>query len=107
MIFVSVNVDRKVQALNAKTGIVIWENGLDPGFPGVENATRTMVLYGNHLFYPGTDATLYAIDGRNGHVDWKIKFSRCGQDKIDGWLAAMPYWSMPAMLSHAGGGPIS
>jgi len=88
VMFVSVNVDNKVQALNAKTGDLIWENSLGPRLIGVENATRTMALYGNHLFYPATDATLYALDARNGHIDWKIKFSNFGEDKIGGLMIA-------------------
>ena len=61
---------------------------MGPRLIGVENATRTMALYGNHLYYPATDATLYALDVRNGHIDWKIKFSSFGSDKIGGLMIA-------------------
>ena len=30
-----------------------------------------MALYGNLVFYPATDATLYALDARNGNIVWK------------------------------------
>ena len=37
-----------------------------------QNATRTMALFGNLLFYPATDATLYALDARTGTVVWTL-----------------------------------
>ena len=47
-----------------------------------------MLLYGNQLFYPATDATLYALDARTGKVNWKFKFSSYGSDKIGGLMMA-------------------
>ena len=47
-----------------------------------------MALYGDKLFYPATDATLYALDARTGKIDWKFKFSSYGKDKIGGMMVA-------------------
>jgi len=88
VMFLSNNVTNKVQALNAKTGDLIWENTLGPRLTGQQNATRTMALYGDKLFYPATDANLYALDARTGKIDWKIKFSSYGNDKIGGLMVA-------------------
>src|SRR5499427_6159898 len=60
VMFISNNFTNRVQALNAKTGDLIWENTLGPRQAGQQNATRTMALYGDKLFYPATDANLYA-----------------------------------------------
>jgi alcohol dehydrogenase (cytochrome c) len=88
VMFISNNITNRVQALNAKTGDLIWENTLGPRLTGQENATRTMALYGDKLFYPATDANLYALDARTGKIDWKIKFSSFGNDKIGGLMVA-------------------
>jgi len=88
VMFVSHNATNRVQALNAKTGDLIWENTLGPKLDGQQNATRTMALYGDKLFYPATDATLYALDARTGKIAWKLKFSSYGNDKIGGMMVA-------------------
>ncbi len=88
VMFISNNITNRVQALNAKTGDLIWENTLGPRLTGQQNATRTMALYGDKLFYPATDANLYALDARTGKIDWTIKFSSYGNDKIGGLMVA-------------------
>jgi alcohol dehydrogenase (cytochrome c) len=88
VMFVSNNITNRVQALNAKTGDLIWENTLGPRLSGQQNATRTMALYGDKLFYPATDANLYALDARTGKIDWQIKFSSFGNDKVGGMMVA-------------------
>ena len=89
VMFVSTVVNNKVQALNAATGDLIWENSLGPRLENQVNATaRTMVLYGNQLFYPASDATLYALDARTGKVNWKFKHTDFGNDKIGGLMIA-------------------
>ena len=88
VMFVSNNLTNRVQALNAKTGDLIWENTLGPRLTRQENATRTMALYGDKLFYPATDANLYALDARTGKIDWQIKFSSFGNDKVGGMMVA-------------------
>jgi alcohol dehydrogenase (cytochrome c) len=89
VMFVSTVINNTVQALNAATGDLIWENRLGPRLENQVNATaRTMALYGNQLFYPASDATLYALDARTGKVNWKVKISSYGRDKIGGVMIA-------------------
>ena len=83
VMFVSTVINNTVQALNAATGDLIWENRLGPRLENQVNATaRAMALYGNQLFYPASDATMYALDARTGKVNWKFKMSNYGRDKI-------------------------
>lgn len=89
VMFISTVVNNKVQALNAATGDLIWENSLGPRLENQVNATtRAMALYGDQLFYPASDATLYALDARTGKVNWKFKLSSYGRDKIGGLMIA-------------------
>ena len=88
IMFLSTNSNNKVQALDAKTGDLIWENTLGPVLAGPNNAQREMALYGDQLFDATTDANLYALDVKTGKVNWKIKFSSVGDDKIGGMMMA-------------------
>jgi len=89
VMFVSTAINNKVQALNAATGDLIWENSLGPRLENQVNATaRAMALYGNQLFYPASDATIYALDARTGKVNWKFKISNYGRDKVGGMMIA-------------------
>jgi alcohol dehydrogenase (cytochrome c) len=89
VMFISTVVNNKVQALDARTGDLIWENSLGPRLENQVNATaRAMALYGYQLFYPASDATLYALDARTGKINWKFKFSSYGRDKIGGMMIA-------------------
>jgi alcohol dehydrogenase (cytochrome c) len=89
VMFISTVVNNKVQALNAATGDLIWENSLGPRLENQVNATaRAMALYGDQLFYPASDATIYALDARTGKVNWKFKLSSYGRDKVGGVMIA-------------------
>ena len=89
VMFVSTVINNTVQALNAATGDLIWENRLGPRLDNQVNATaRAMALYGDQLFYPASDATMYALDARTGKVNWKFKISNYGRDKIGGVMIA-------------------
>lgn len=84
VMFVSNNRDNRVQALNAKTGTLIWENRIGPVQDNASNANRTMALWQNLLIYPATDARLYALDARDGHIVWKRQISNVDKNKIGG-----------------------
>jgi alcohol dehydrogenase (cytochrome c) len=88
VMFLSTNMTNTVQALDARTGDLIWENRLGPVVAAVENATRTMALYGNLLFYPATDTKLYGLDARTGKIVWQTAVSDYGDDKIGGIMVA-------------------
>src|SRR5688572_25037596 len=64
-----------VQALNARTGQMIWEHAV-----GAEVAPRGLALYGNLLIFHSAaawalnrqDAYLIALDARTGETAWKV-----------------------------------
>jgi alcohol dehydrogenase (cytochrome c) len=88
VMFLSTNMTNTVQAINAQTGDLIWENRIGPVGTAGENATRTMALYGNLLFYPATDAKLYGLDARTGKIVWQTAASDYEGDKIGGIMVA-------------------
>jgi alcohol dehydrogenase (cytochrome c) len=62
------NTGMVLQALDAKTGELIWENryGSNPTAP----AMRGIAIYGDNIFVATADAHLIAFDARNGKVVW-------------------------------------
>ena len=56
-----------VQALDGRTGNLIWEQRL-----GVNLAMRGMSLYEDKLYVATSDAHLVAIDARTGKVAWNV-----------------------------------
>jgi alcohol dehydrogenase (cytochrome c) len=57
-----------LQALDAKTGELIWENryGTNPGAP----AMRGITVYGDNVYVTSNDAHLIAFDARTGRIVW-------------------------------------
>ncbi|HEY6342604.1 MAG TPA: PQQ-binding-like beta-propeller repeat protein [Bryobacteraceae bacterium] len=57
-----------LQALNAATGELIWENryGTSPAWP----AMRGITIYGDKIYLATNQAHLMAFDARNGQVSW-------------------------------------
>ena len=65
-----------VEAVNAKTGELLWENRLGPNprsaGPGSSTEeTRSLGLWGNNVFVATPQANLYALDARSGKVVWQ------------------------------------
>jgi len=56
-----------IQAINGKTGDLIWEHRL-----GGNIAMRGMALYGDNLYVAMSDANLVALDARTGKLAWKV-----------------------------------
>ena len=84
VMFLSNNRTNTVQAVDAKTGELIWENRIGPVVDNLENASRTMALYGNMLFYGATSATVHALDARTGKEIWHTTISTYKDDKVGG-----------------------
>jgi alcohol dehydrogenase (cytochrome c) len=65
-----------VQALNAVTGELLWENRLGPAprrpgpGPSTEE-TRSLGLWGNNVYVNTPQGYLYALDARTGEQVWK------------------------------------
>ena len=68
------NPDNIVQALDAKTGELIWENRLRPAGSqgGGTGAMRNLAIYQDKIFAASTDAHLFALDARTGKTQWDI-----------------------------------
>jgi alcohol dehydrogenase (cytochrome c) len=68
-----VNTDNILQALDGRTGDLIWENHLRPprSVPGGTGAMRNMAIYGDKVFVETTDAHLFGVDARTGKTVWE------------------------------------
>jgi alcohol dehydrogenase (cytochrome c) len=66
------NTDNLVQALDGRTGDLIWENRVRPSGMqgGGTGATRNMAIYQDKVFMATTDAHLIALDARTGKTVW-------------------------------------
>jgi alcohol dehydrogenase (cytochrome c) len=59
-----------LQALDAKTGELIWENHIGPEQAVGIAAMRNMSIYQDKVFFTTTDARLVALDAKTGKVVW-------------------------------------
>ncbi len=74
VIFLS-NTSNTVQALDARTGELIWENHIGPEATVAYMATRSLALYADKVYVATTDAKLYALDARTGKVAWHVEIA--------------------------------
>jgi PQQ-dependent dehydrogenase (methanol/ethanol family) len=67
------NIDNVVQALDARTGELIWENRVRPGGShGGTGAMRNLAIYQDKVFVATTDAHLAALNARTGETMWDV-----------------------------------
>ncbi len=68
-----INTDNILQALDARSGDLIWENRMRPpkSQAGGTGAMRNMAIYQDKVFAETTDAHLFAIDARTGKTVWE------------------------------------
>src|ERR1700730_1529564 len=59
------NVGNIVQALDARTGELIWENRVGPDLSNGQGAIRSLALYQDKVYLATTDVRLLALDARN------------------------------------------
>jgi len=59
-----------VQALDAKSGDLIWENHVGPNAAIGIAAMRNMAIYQDKVFVATTDARIVALDARTGNKVW-------------------------------------
>jgi alcohol dehydrogenase (cytochrome c) len=64
------NMGNIIQALDAATGELIWENRVGPTVP-TGDAMRGLAIYGDKLFIATTDARLVALRAENGQIAWE------------------------------------
>src|SRR5205085_564501 len=65
------NTSNTVQALDGRTGDLIWENYIGPEPTRAYGATRSLGIYQDKVFVATTDARLYALDARTGKIVWQ------------------------------------
>ena len=70
------NTDNIMQALDAKTGKLIWENRIGPRSPHLYGGNRAIALYKDKVFTNTTDAHLVALNAVTGKTEWNIKLGR-------------------------------
>jgi alcohol dehydrogenase (cytochrome c) len=62
-----------VQALDAKTGELIWENRIGPDLSNGLGAIRSLAVYQDKVYLATTDVRLVALDARNGKIAWETR----------------------------------
>jgi len=67
------NVGNIVQALDARTGELIWENRLGPALSNGQGAIRSLAIYQDKIYLAATDARLVALEARTGKVVWETR----------------------------------
>jgi alcohol dehydrogenase (cytochrome c) len=65
-----------VQAINAVTGEVIWQNNIGPAPRNLEpggssDETRSIALYNDKVIVPTPQGRIYGLDARTGKIDWQ------------------------------------
>jgi alcohol dehydrogenase (cytochrome c) len=75
------NTDNLVQALDGRTGDLIWENRVRPAGlkVGGTGATRNIAIYQDKVFLATTDAHLAALDARTGKTLWEVVLADSGR----------------------------
>jgi len=58
------NTSNVVQAIDGRTGDLIWENRIGPDVTGAIGAIRSLALYQDKVFMATTDARILALDAR-------------------------------------------
>ena len=64
-----------VQALDGRTGQLIWENRLGPEATATSRATRNLGLFDDKVFLATTDARMVALDARTGRKVWETRIA--------------------------------
>jgi alcohol dehydrogenase (cytochrome c) len=65
------NTSNTMQALDGRTGELIWENRIGPEATIAYGATRSIAIYQDKVFLATTDARLIALDARTGKIVWE------------------------------------
>ena len=60
-----------VQALDARTGELIWENRVGPDLSNGLGAIRSLAVYQDKVYLATTDVRLVALEARTGKVVWE------------------------------------
>lgn len=66
------NTGNIVQALDGRTGELIWENRIGPDAEATFGAIRNLAIHQDAVFIATTDARLVALDARTGRNIWDV-----------------------------------
>jgi alcohol dehydrogenase (cytochrome c) len=69
------NTSNTIQALNAATGELIWENRIGPAPTSAYGGTRSIAIYKDKVFFASTNAIMYALDARTGAIAWQTQIA--------------------------------
>ena len=69
------NTQNVVQALDARSGELIWENRLGPEVSGGLGAIRSLAVYADKVYITTTDTRIVALDARTGKQAWDTRVS--------------------------------
>ena len=67
------NPENMIQALDAKTGNILWEYRRSFAQGAPTRQTRSIALYKDKIFVATSDAAIIAIDARNGKLIWETQ----------------------------------
>ena len=65
------NTSNTVQALDARSGELIWEHRIGPVSRNAYGGTRSLAVYKDKVYVATTDAKLHALDARTGKMVWQ------------------------------------
>jgi len=65
------NTSNTVQALDARSGELIWENRIGPVSRIAYGGTRSLAVYHDKVYVATTDAMIHALDARTGKIVWE------------------------------------
>ena len=79
-----------IQALDAATGALIWENRLGPAVANGLGVIRNIAIYQDKLYVGTTDAREVALEARTGKVAWDVRLgeAKSGYGNSSGPLIA-------------------
>ena len=83
------NTYNTMQALDAKTGELLWENRVGPA-PSRPNygGMRSIAVWGDKVYFAGNDAVLHALDAKTGKLVWSTPLSDVpGHNNTSGVMA--------------------
>ena len=83
------NTYNTMQALDAKTGELLWENRVGPA-PSRPNygGMRSIAVWGDKVYFAGNDAVLHALYAKTGKLAWSTPLSDVpGHNNTSGVLA--------------------
>lgn len=72
VLFVS-NPGNVIQALDAASGTLVWENRLGPAVANGLGVIRNIALYEDKIYVGTTDAREVALDAKTGKVAWDVR----------------------------------